>query len=86
MLFRSYLRENGRDTVLVDPNPLTPDGSVSATLMGISQDGKLLAYGLRKGGAVIPGFERPEDILAGRIRAEGGRGAAAAFVVRVDSV
>lgn len=46
-----YVREKGVDTVLVDPNPMTPDGSVSAATMGLSDDGKLLAYGLRKGGA-----------------------------------
>jgi prolyl oligopeptidase len=46
-----YVQEKGVDTVLVDPNPLTADGSISATTMGISEDGKLLAYGLRKGGA-----------------------------------
>src|SRR5512146_104611 len=40
-----YLREKGQDTVLVDPNPLTPDGSLSATFMGFSEDGNLLAYG-----------------------------------------
>ena len=46
-----YVRENGADTVLVDPNPMTPDGSISAAMMGLSDDGKLIAYGLRKGGA-----------------------------------
>ena len=46
-----YVRENGHDTVLVDPNPMTPDGSISVTSMGVSDDGKLLAFGLRKGGA-----------------------------------
>jgi prolyl oligopeptidase len=46
-----YVREKGKDTVLVDPNPMTPDGSISATFMGVSDDGNLLAYGLRKGGA-----------------------------------
>lgn len=46
-----YVREKGADTALVDPNPMTADGSISATMMGLSDDGKLLAYGLRKGGA-----------------------------------
>jgi prolyl oligopeptidase len=46
-----YVRENGKDEVLVDPNPLTPDGSISASTMGVSDDGKLMAYGMRKGGA-----------------------------------
>lgn len=46
-----YVREKGVDTVLVDPNPMTSDGSISAATMGLSDDGKLMAYGLRKGGA-----------------------------------
>ena len=41
---------NGQDQVLEDPNPLSPDHSTSAALMGVSLDGRLLAYGLRKGG------------------------------------
>ncbi|MGH9523339.1 MAG: prolyl oligopeptidase family serine peptidase, partial [Terriglobales bacterium] len=46
-----YVRENGEDKVLVDPNPMTEDGSISVAPMGTSDDGKLMAYGLRKGGA-----------------------------------
>ncbi len=46
-----YVRELGKDTVLVDPNPMTQDGSLSAIIMGISEDGSLISYGLRKGGA-----------------------------------
>jgi prolyl oligopeptidase len=47
-----YVRqgENGADTVLVDPNPLSPDHSTSVELMDVSSDGRLIAYGLRKGG------------------------------------
>jgi prolyl oligopeptidase len=41
---------NGRDEVLVDPNLLSPDHSVSVALLDVSQDGKLLAYGVRRGG------------------------------------
>jgi prolyl oligopeptidase len=45
------VRENGKETVLVDPNTLTPDGSISVVIEGGSEDGALLAYGERKGGA-----------------------------------
>ena len=45
------VREKGRETVLVDPNTLTPDGSISVVIQGGSEDGSLLAYGQRKGGA-----------------------------------
>lgn len=45
-----YVREglNGSERKLVDPNGL--GGSVSVTLLGISPDGSVIAYGLRKGG------------------------------------
>src|SRR5690349_20630679 len=46
-----YVREKGEDSVLVDPNPMTTDGSISVATMCVSDDGKLLAYGLRKGGS-----------------------------------
>jgi prolyl oligopeptidase len=46
-----YVREKGKDRVLVDPNAMSPDGSISATIEGISDKGDVLAYGLRKGGA-----------------------------------
>jgi prolyl oligopeptidase len=42
--------ENGADTVLVDPNPLRPDHSASVALMDLSNDGRLIAYGVRQGG------------------------------------
>ncbi len=45
------VREKGKETVLLDPNTLTPDGSISVIIQGGSEDGNLLAYGLRKGGA-----------------------------------
>jgi prolyl oligopeptidase len=45
------VREKGKETVLVDPNTLTPDGSISVVIVGGSEDGNLLAYGERKGGA-----------------------------------
>ncbi|HOQ45613.1 MAG TPA: prolyl oligopeptidase family serine peptidase [Bryobacteraceae bacterium] len=47
-----YMREglNGRDQVLIDPAPLSPDHTASVTLLDISDDGKLVAYGIRRGG------------------------------------
>lgn len=46
-----YMRENGRDVALVDPNAWTKDQTSSASLQDVSQDGKLLMYGVREGGA-----------------------------------
>jgi prolyl oligopeptidase len=47
-----YVRKglNGRDEVLLDPLPLSPDHSVSISLLETSEDGKLIAYGVRQGG------------------------------------
>jgi prolyl oligopeptidase len=41
---------DGRDVVLIDPHPLSPDKSVSVSLLDVSRDGRLLAYGVRTGG------------------------------------
>src|SRR5262245_2254456 len=41
---------DGSDVVLVDPNPMSPDHTTSVTLTTVSIDGKLLVYGIRKGG------------------------------------
>src|SRR3974390_823481 len=51
-LSKIYVRRgpNGADEVLVNPLPWSPDHSSSATIMTISRDGKLLAYGRREGG------------------------------------
>jgi prolyl oligopeptidase len=40
----------GKDEVLVDPNPMAPDHSTSVSLEEVSPDGKLVAYGIRQGG------------------------------------
>src|SRR5262245_25975556 len=40
----------GSDVVLVDPNPMSADHSTSVTLVTASIDGKMLVYGIRKGG------------------------------------
>jgi prolyl oligopeptidase len=46
------LRESadGSNVVLVDPNPLSADHTTSVSLITVSQDGKMLIYGIRKGG------------------------------------
>ena len=38
------------DVVLVDPNGMSEDHSTSVAFLGASLDGKLIAYGIRKGG------------------------------------
>jgi prolyl oligopeptidase len=38
------------DVVLVDPNPMSADHATSVSLLDVSIDGTLLAYGIRKGG------------------------------------
>ncbi len=40
----------GEDEVLIDPNPLSADHTVSVMLEDVSEDGTLIAYGLRHGG------------------------------------
>ena len=47
-----YIRKGltGPDEVLVDPHPLSPDHTTSISLMSVSEDGRLVAYGLRAGG------------------------------------
>lgn len=52
-LFVIYMRQGatGKDEVLVDPHPLSADHSVSVDVLGVTPDGSLLAYGIRRGGA-----------------------------------
>lgn len=47
-----YMRQglNGEDQLLVDPRPLSKDHSTSVGLEDVSEDGKLVAYGVRFGG------------------------------------
>ena len=40
----------GKDEVIVNPNDVSRDESVSVLLRGVSEDGSILAYGVRKGG------------------------------------
>jgi len=42
---------DGKDEVLLDPHPLSADHTTSVQTMGISNDGKILLYGIRLGGA-----------------------------------
>ncbi len=42
---------NGEPKVVLDPNLLSQDGTVALSGMGLSEDGKLLAYGLSSGGS-----------------------------------
>jgi len=51
-LYIHYVREgmDGTDAVLLDPHALSPDHTVDVTLEDISQDGRVLVYGLRRGG------------------------------------
>jgi prolyl oligopeptidase len=41
---------HGKDRVLFDPNPLTPDHSSSVSLMDVSLDGRRAAVGVQQGG------------------------------------
>ena len=47
-----YMRKGaeGADELLVDPGPMSADHTVSVNLARVSEDGKLIAYGVRKGG------------------------------------
>lgn len=42
---------SGKDEVLIDPNPMSPDHSVSVAIEDVIKDASLLAYGIRRGGA-----------------------------------
>jgi prolyl oligopeptidase len=47
-----YVRKgaHGKDEVLLDPHPLSPDHTTSITLLDVTEDGNLIAYGVRQGG------------------------------------
>jgi prolyl oligopeptidase len=47
-----YVREarESADHVLLDPHPLSPDHTVDVSVMDVSEDGRFLVYGLRRGG------------------------------------
>jgi prolyl oligopeptidase len=42
---------DGKDEVLIDPHPMSADHTTSVTTLGIRNDGKVLMYGVRLGGA-----------------------------------
>ncbi len=42
---------NDKGRVLLDPNKLSPDGTIALSGLAISDDGKLMAYGLATGGS-----------------------------------
>ncbi len=48
-----YMQEglDGEPKVLLDPNKLSEDGTVSLSSLGISKDGKYLGYGISRGGS-----------------------------------
>lgn len=47
-----YMRRGatGAEEVLVDPSPMSADHTTSVNFEGVSEDGKLMSYGIRKGG------------------------------------
>jgi prolyl oligopeptidase len=47
-----YVRQglNGKDEVLIDPHPLSPDHTTDIGLLDASSDGKLVVYSVRRGG------------------------------------
>ena len=51
-LFVSYVKKGpeGKEEVLIDPHPLSPDHTTSAAISEISQDGTLVAWEIRRGG------------------------------------
>lgn len=72
-----YFRDDdaGTEQVLVDPHPLSADQTTSVSLLDVSPDGGLVAYGLRSGGAdemevrfleVSPRRELPDRLPTGR--------------------
>jgi prolyl oligopeptidase len=52
-LFVIYMRDGleGEDQVLIDPHGMSEDHTTSVNMLGVSDDGKVLAYGVRRGGA-----------------------------------
>ena len=55
----------GAPRVLIDPNDLSPDGTVSLTVVEPSPDGALLGYGLASGGSDWQEF-RIRDVATGK--------------------
>jgi len=64
-------RLDGEPKELLDPNPLSPDGTVALNTASFSRDGRLIAYGLAKSGSdweelqireVASGKDHPEKL------------------------
>ena len=51
-LYVIYMREglDGEDQVLIDPHGMSEDNRTSVNMMGVSDDGTILIYGVRQGG------------------------------------
>lgn len=51
-LYVIYMRKglNGKDEVLIDPHPMSPNHTTSVSLLDVSNDGTIMAYGIREGG------------------------------------
>ena len=51
-LYVIYMREglDGEDQVLIDPHGMSEDNRTSVNMMGVSEDGTILIYGVRQGG------------------------------------
>jgi prolyl oligopeptidase len=56
---------DGQPQVLLDPNALSPDGTVSLATTAWAEDGRLLAYGISRSGSDWQEF-RIRDVAAGR--------------------
>ncbi|HZR32821.1 MAG TPA: prolyl oligopeptidase family serine peptidase [Terriglobales bacterium] len=52
-LFVIHMKQGaeGKDEVLIDPHPMSPDHTTSVTILDVTEDGNVLAYGVRRGGA-----------------------------------
>ncbi len=72
-----YVRDGleAEDRVLIDPHPMSPDHTVSVSLLDISQDGRLVVYAVRAGGVdevsirlrdVDTGADLPDSLPAAR--------------------
>jgi prolyl oligopeptidase len=48
---KGFAMERGKDIRLIDPSALSRDPNTSVSLIAVSQDASLLAYGVRQGGA-----------------------------------
>ena len=47
----AYIRLDGKEEVLIDPNKLSDDGTASLGVMKFSESAELLAYGVKRSGS-----------------------------------